>query len=84
MSAPSIQDASWLSYSCRTTHVALRGVGGGGGGGGGKGGGGEEGGGGGGGGGGSFTFLKMGPGSQKCGSREPRESPPTMGMVNIL
>ena len=26
---------------------------------------------------GSFTFLKMGPGSQKCGSREPRESPLT-------
>ena len=31
MSAPAVQDASWLSYSCRT--VTLRGGGGGGGGG---------------------------------------------------
>ena len=44
MSAPAVQDASWLSYSCRT--VTLRGRAGGGGGGG------EYGGGGGGGGGG--------------------------------
>ena len=34
MSAPAVQDASWLSYSCRT--VTLRGGGGGGGGGGGR------------------------------------------------
>ena len=37
MSAPAVQDASWLSYSCRT--VTLRGRGGGGGGGGSGGGG---------------------------------------------
>ena len=37
MSAPAVQDASWLNYSCRT--VTLRGRGGGGGGGGGRGGG---------------------------------------------
>ena len=40
MSAPAVQDASWLSYSCRT--VTLRGRGGGGGGGGGEYGGGGE------------------------------------------
>ena len=34
MSAPAVQDASWLSYSCRT--VTLRGRAGGGGGGGGE------------------------------------------------
>ena len=40
MSAPAVQDASWLSYSCRTVTLrgrAGRGGGGGGGGGGGRG-----------------------------------------------
>ena len=45
MSAPAVQDASWLSYSCRTVTLRGRARGGGGGGGGG----GEYGGGGGGG-----------------------------------
>ena len=35
MSAPAVQDASWLSYSCRTVTLRAGGWGGGGGGGGG-------------------------------------------------
>ena len=37
MSAPAVQDASWLSYSCRTVTLRGRAGGGGGGGGGGRG-----------------------------------------------
>ena len=36
MSAPAVQDASWLSYSCRTVTLRGRAGGGGGGGGGGR------------------------------------------------